>query len=93
MFAEANGHKAPTESPDDNRLKPITSNSTTVKIGEDFGRLASLHFIQDLQLPRSRLPFVTSITFYAPGEIPIVPETETHLAHCSEPGGRDRERT
>ncbi len=46
--------------------------TTTIKVGEDFGRLASLHFIQDLELPQPRIPFVTSMTFYAPRDMPFV---------------------
>jgi hypothetical protein len=62
----------PTEGRDDRRLRPGTWKTTTVRIGQDFGELASLHFIQDLQLPGPRLPYVNSLTFYAPVETPLV---------------------
>ena len=62
----------PTETADDRKLAPRSWKTTTINIGEDVARLASLHFVQDLQLPRPRLPFVTSMTFYAPREAPFV---------------------
>lgn len=62
----------PTETAEDRKLAPATWKTTTIKLGEDFGRLASLHFIQDLELPLPRIPYVTSMTFYAPRETPFV---------------------
>jgi hypothetical protein len=62
----------PTQTAEDDKLAPSAWKTTAIKVGEDVGRMAALHFIQDLQLPRPRLPFVTSMTFYAPRETPFV---------------------
>jgi hypothetical protein len=61
-----------TESPEDERLVPRNWDTTTVKIGGDFSALAALDSIQTLQLPSSRIPYVTGMLFYAPKEAPLV---------------------
>src|SRR5579864_2399499 len=58
--------------PDDDRLKPRNWKMTEVKIGDGVDALAALHFIQDLQLPTPTIPYLTSMTFYAPTEVPVV---------------------
>jgi hypothetical protein len=59
----------PTDSPADERLKPRLWNTTTVKVvGAGAAALATLNFIQDLQLPGANIPYLTSMTFYAPQE-------------------------
>ncbi len=63
---------APTAVPDDDSLKPSRWRTTTVKIGGGFNALTALHFVQELQLPKARIPYVTSMTFYAPTEAPLV---------------------
>jgi hypothetical protein len=62
----------PTPDPTDEQLKPRRWKTSTIKIGGSFNALASLHFIQDLQRPGPPIPFVTSMTFYAPSELPLV---------------------
>jgi hypothetical protein len=62
----------PTPDPADEQLKPRGWKTSTIRIGSSFNALASLHFIQDLQLPGPPIPYVTSMTFYAPGELPLV---------------------
>jgi hypothetical protein len=62
----------PLDNPDDERSKPAGWKTTMVNIGQSFNSLASLHFIQSLQVPRPTIPYITSMTFYAPRELPIV---------------------
>ena len=62
----------PTETPTAERLKPRGWKTTRVTIGAGVGALATLNFVQDLQLPDARIPYLTSLTFYAPTEVPFV---------------------
>jgi hypothetical protein len=62
----------PTPDPVDEQLKPRGWKTSTIRIGSSFNALASLHFIQNLQLPGPPIPYVTSMTFYAPSELPLV---------------------
>jgi len=62
----------PTHSLADERLKPSVWKTTTVKVGAGAEGLASLKFIQDLQLPDVSILYLTSMTFYAPKEGPFV---------------------
>ena len=62
----------PTASPADEQLKPRGWHTSTIKIGGGFNALAALHFIQNLQVPGPPIPYVTSMTFYAPRELPLV---------------------
>jgi hypothetical protein len=43
-----------------------------LQIGGGFNALAALHFIQTLQLPGPPIPYVTSMTFYAPQRVQVV---------------------
>jgi hypothetical protein len=63
---------APTSTPEEERSKPRGWKTTTITVGEGFNALATLHFIQTLQVPRPSVPYITSMTFYAPKEVPIV---------------------
>jgi hypothetical protein len=43
-----------------------------VRIGAGVNQLAALHFLQDLQLPSHAIPYLKSMTFYAPKAVPFV---------------------
>jgi hypothetical protein len=62
----------PTYTPDDQQLIPRNWKETRVKLGASVDTLATLNFIQDLQRPKARIPFVMSMTFFAPHEAPLV---------------------
>jgi len=62
----------PTSTPAEERLKPKLWNTTRVEIGRGVSSLATLNSIQTLQLPDARIPYLTSMTFYAPKEVPFV---------------------
>jgi hypothetical protein len=63
---------SPTPTPEDAALMPRNWKTSTVKIGNGVNALTSLHFVQDLLVPKARIPFLRSLTFYAPRESPIV---------------------
>jgi hypothetical protein len=56
----------------DERLEPRNWKTTRVRIGASVDALATLHFIQDLQMPSRSIPSITSMTFHAPAEVPFV---------------------
>lgn len=62
----------PTYTPDDQQLIPRTWKETRVKLGASVDTLATLNFIHDLQRPKARIPFVMSMTLFAPHEAPLV---------------------
>jgi hypothetical protein len=62
----------PTYSPDNRQLVPRNWNETRIKLGAGFDALATLNSIQSLQLPKLRIPFITSMTFFAAPEVPLV---------------------
>jgi hypothetical protein len=62
----------PTEVAVDERLTPRLWKTTRVKIGAGVSSLATLNFLQDLQLPDVKVPYLTSMTFYAPKQVPFV---------------------
>jgi len=61
-----------TSSPDDEQLKPRGWHMSKIKVGGGFNSLTSIHFLQNLQLPAPAIPYVTSMMFYAPEELPLV---------------------
>ena len=62
----------PTYSPDHRQLIPSNWNETRVELGAGIEALAALNFIQDLERPKPSIPFITSMTFFAPREVPLV---------------------
>jgi hypothetical protein len=60
----------PTRSEEE--LLPRFWKTTTVPIETSTNALTVLHFIEQLQVPKAQIPFVTSRTFYAPSEVPVV---------------------
>jgi hypothetical protein len=62
----------PTETPADERLKPRVWKTTRVNVGAGAASVATLNLIQQLQLPDAKIPYLTSMTFFAPKEVPFV---------------------
>ena len=60
----------PTQTPADERLKPRAWKTTRVNVGA--ASVATLNLIQQLQLPDAKIPYLTSMTFFAPKEVPFV---------------------
>lgn len=56
----------------DERLIPRNWKETRVRVGSNVNRLTALHFIPDLQLPQADIPYIQSMTFFAPAEVPLV---------------------
>jgi hypothetical protein len=59
-----------TATSDSEQLKPKNWQTTEIQIGDDF--VAALNSVQSIELPVARIPFVTSMTFHAPKEAPVV---------------------